>query len=180
MATHFPAIDRFLDVPIGTVFKVIRGEYAGRVALFSRIVGNNALLVHVRGGALGYHPITELDPVENFHGNVIVHPDDLGSSVIYLEDHLIPVEIENVPTGMPFVIRTGVYEGRVALLRHAISESEAVVAVRRVIGHHPLHDFETDDDYESPIVIPFMFLIPAPELLEYDGIHRDPHTGVPL
>jgi hypothetical protein len=65
--------------------------------MFSRVIAEDAVEMHVRGRALGYHPITE-SPFESFIMNIIVHPNDIGS----LELRTRPEVVEHVSLGNSF------------------------------------------------------------------------------
>eukprot|EP00978_Attheya_sp_CCMP212_P032317 scaffold125652_cov37-Attheya_sp.AAC.1 len=92
----------------------------------------------------------------------------------------IAEQFAGVRTGAPCMITSGAYAGHAALFIRVWDEVGSVdieVNVRIVPGSHPLHDFEGPDDYQRIMVHP-SGLVVAPELNAYDGIERDPHTGV--
>eukprot|EP00978_Attheya_sp_CCMP212_P031550 scaffold119772_cov24-Attheya_sp.AAC.1 len=85
-----------------------------------------------------------------------------------------------VRTGAPCMITSGVYAGHAALfvrIHDEVGNMEIEVDVRIVPGSHPLHVLEGPDDYRRIVVHP-SGLVVAPELNSYDGIERDPRTGV--
>eukprot|EP00978_Attheya_sp_CCMP212_P002819 scaffold5784_cov102-Attheya_sp.AAC.1 len=89
-------------------------------------------------------------------------------------------QFAGVRTGAPCMITSGAYAGHAALfvrIHEEVGNVEIEVDVRIVPGSHPLHDLEGPDDYQRIVVHP-SGLVVAPELNSYDGIERDPHTGV--
>eukprot|EP00978_Attheya_sp_CCMP212_P030410 scaffold111745_cov39-Attheya_sp.AAC.1 len=90
-------------------------------------------------------------------------------------------QLAGVRIGAPCMITSGAYAGHAALfirVRDEVGNVEVEVNVRIVPGSHPLHDLEGPDDYLSSVMVHPIGLVPAPELNAYDGIERDPHTGV--
>lgn len=79
MTTRFTANNYFQNVPTGSPYKIVDGQYRGHVAIFLCVRGDFSVIVNVRREP-GYHQVHDLDTPEDYLSGISLHPHVLTAA----------------------------------------------------------------------------------------------------